>query len=232
MDLSTTRDHAQGHPHATLPPPLRPGLDAPPAVCGSTGCVQPGMAEFHDRDRRRKWTEPIGKNYRFEIRVEDGGTTCEPAGRNATDAEALRLRIMAKFLARAQCEAAGLVVIDPAAEGKKRPRLADTFEDYIEDAFSAAPSKLGIRPSSSRPSSSNSRRSSSSMRPPATASCPSIPPCASMAVRHGPSLTSGSGCNRCCAGRASTRRSSRPSSNTRKSCRPSTRPINWPGCSR
>jgi integrase len=80
----------------------------------------------------------IGDKYTYDIRIEDGTTSYKPAGRNATDAEGKRLQIAAKFEARAQSESVGLIVIDPveAAEpGKKRLRLEDSFDDYIEDAF-------------------------------------------------------------------------------------------------
>jgi integrase len=115
--------------------PADPNWMRRPAVYGSTGRVQPGVAEFRNADTGQRSAQAIGKNYSYEIRVEDGRTTYKPAGRNGADAEALRLRIMARFAARAQCEAAGLLVIDPAEEEKKRPRLKDTFDDYIEDAL-------------------------------------------------------------------------------------------------
>lgn len=106
-----------------------------PAVYGTTGRVKSGFAEFKDPKTGRKWSEAIGENYTFEIRVEDGGTTYKPAGRKAVDAEAQRLQIAAKLQARMQSEAAGFVVVDPTEGARNRVRLADAFDDYIEDAL-------------------------------------------------------------------------------------------------
>ena len=106
-----------------------------PAVYGTTGRVRSGFAEFKDSKTGRKSIESVGENFTFEIRVEDGGTTYKPAGKKAADAEAQRLQIAAKLQARIQSEAAGLQVVDPAEESRSRLRLADAFDDYIEDAL-------------------------------------------------------------------------------------------------
>lgn len=108
-----------------------------PAVYGSTGRVVSGMAEFKDSKTGKKWTEKIGENYSFEIRIENNGTTYKPAGKIGADAEAQRVQAAAMFQAQKQAEAVGLEVIDPAVEGKKKkkPRLADAFDDYIEYEF-------------------------------------------------------------------------------------------------
>ncbi len=105
-----------------------------PAVYGSTGRVKSGFALFKDIKTGESRVESIGENYSFEIRVEDGRTKYESAGKNAAAAEAKRLQIEARFKARAISEAAGLVVVDPSSREKKRLRLDDTFDDYIEDA--------------------------------------------------------------------------------------------------
>lgn len=76
--------------------PADPNWIRRPAVYGSTGRVEPGKAEFRDRETGQRSALAIGKNYSYEIRVEDGRTTYKPAGRNGVDAEALRLRIAAK----------------------------------------------------------------------------------------------------------------------------------------
>jgi integrase len=105
------------------------------AVYGTTGRVCSGFAEFEDPKTGQKSIEAIGENFPFEIRVEDGGTTCKPAGKKAADAEAKRLQIAVKLQARMQTKAAGLLVVDPAEEARGRLRLADAFDDYIEDAL-------------------------------------------------------------------------------------------------
>jgi len=112
--------------------PADPNWIRKPAVYGSTGRVRSGFAEFTDPETREKWVEDIGENYTFDVRVEDHGTTYEPVGKNAVDAEAKRVKIAAKFKSKAASEALGLVVIDPTKEKKKRLRLEDTFDDYIE----------------------------------------------------------------------------------------------------
>lgn len=52
-----------------------------PAV-GSTGRVQSGYAEFKDPKTGEKLAVNIGENFTFEVRVENNGTTYEPAGRS------------------------------------------------------------------------------------------------------------------------------------------------------
>ena len=91
-----------------------------PAVYGTTGRVRSGFAEFKDPRTGQKAIEAIGENFTFEIRVEDGGTTYQPAGKKAADAEAQRLQIAAKLQARMQSEAAGLLVVDPTEEARSR----------------------------------------------------------------------------------------------------------------
>jgi len=106
-----------------------------PAVYGSTGRVRAGIAEFKDPKTGEKSEVNIGDNFTFDIRVEKNGTTYKPAGKIAADAEALRVQIAGKLQARSDSEAAGLIVIDPDEAKKKRVRLADSFNDYVEDAF-------------------------------------------------------------------------------------------------
>jgi integrase len=106
-----------------------------PAVYGSTGRVRPGVAELKDPETGEKSEVDIGEKYTFDIRVENNGTTYKPAGRNAADAEALRVQIAGKSQARSDSEAVGLIVIDPDENKKRRVRLADSFNDYVEDAF-------------------------------------------------------------------------------------------------
>ena len=134
FDLNLVRDTDM--PKATLMVRFRRPTDPKwirkPAVYGSTGRVQSGVAEFKDPKTREKLTVEIGENYTFEVRVENNGTAYEPAGRNGSDAEAKRLQIAAKLKSTAESEALGLVVIDPTKEKKKRLRLEDTFDDYIE----------------------------------------------------------------------------------------------------
>ena len=81
------------------------------AVYGTTGRVCSGFAEFEDPKTGQKSIEAIGENFPFEIRVEEGGTTCKPAGKKAADAEAKRLQIAVKLQARMQTKAAGLLVV-------------------------------------------------------------------------------------------------------------------------
>lgn len=114
--------------------PSDPNWIRRPAVYGSTGRVRSGVAEFKDPETGEKSEVDIGDKYTFDIRVENNGTTYKPAGKNAADAETLRVQIAGKFEARANSEAVGLIVIDPAEAEKKRVRLADAFDDYIEDA--------------------------------------------------------------------------------------------------
>ena len=64
-----------------------------------------------------------------------GETSYKPAGRNAADAEGKRLQIAAKFEARSKADAAKLIVVDPAEQAKKRLRLEDSFDDYVEGAL-------------------------------------------------------------------------------------------------
>ena len=64
-------------------------------------------------------------------------TTYEPVGRDAADANAKYQTIAKKLKAKTQSMNAGLVVIDPEKEKKKRLRLEDAFDDYIQDAFGA-----------------------------------------------------------------------------------------------
>jgi integrase len=103
-----------------------------PAVYGSTGRVRSGFAEFKDPETRKKLEVEIGENYTYDIRVENNGTTYEPAGKNGADAEAKRLNAENRFKSKAESESLGFVVIDPTKEKKKRLRLEDTFDDYIE----------------------------------------------------------------------------------------------------
>jgi len=106
-----------------------------PAVYGSTGRVRAGIAEFKDPETGEKSEVDIGDKFTFDIRVENNGTTYKPAGKIAADAEALRVKIAGKLQARSDSEAVGLIVIDPDEAKKKRVRLADSFNDYVEDAF-------------------------------------------------------------------------------------------------
>jgi integrase len=105
-----------------------------PAAFGTTGRVRAGFAIFRDRAAGNMREEPIGENYAFEIRIEDGSTTYQPAGRHAADAVAQFRRVAAKLEAKTTSEAVGLTVTDPEKEVRKRFRLEDTFEDYIDDA--------------------------------------------------------------------------------------------------
>ncbi|HEX3893974.1 MAG TPA: site-specific integrase [Terracidiphilus sp.] len=106
-----------------------------PAVYGSTGRVRPGVAQFKDPKTGKKSEVEIGDKYTFDIRIENNGTTYKPAGKIAADAEALRIKIAGKNQARSNSEAVGLIVIDPDEVKKKRVRLADSFKDYVEDAY-------------------------------------------------------------------------------------------------
>ena len=101
-----------------------------PAVHSSTGRAKPGFAEFKNRKTRETWVEDIGENYTFEIRIEGRGTTYKPAGKKRSRCRSQALQIAAKLDARAQSEAAGLIVIDPAQQEKKRLRLDNAFDDY------------------------------------------------------------------------------------------------------
>lgn len=105
-----------------------------PAALGSTGRVRAGYAVFRDRISGNSHVEAIGENFAFEIRIEDGSTTYQPAGRNGADALAQLRRIAARLNAKKSSQSLGLVVIDPEEEQKKRTRLEDSFDDYIDDA--------------------------------------------------------------------------------------------------
>lgn len=104
-----------------------------PASIGTTGRVRSGYAIFKDRKTGQMREEYIGENYAFDIRIEDGSTGYEAAGRNGADALAMLTRIAARLEAKKTSEAVGLVVIDPEKEHKKCIRLTDAFDDYIND---------------------------------------------------------------------------------------------------
>ena len=106
-----------------------------PAVYGSTGRVRAGFAEFKDPKTGERSEVDIGDKYTFDIRIENNGTTYKPAGKIAADAEALRIKVAGKNQARSNSEAVGLIVIDPDEAKNKRVRLADSFKDYVEDAY-------------------------------------------------------------------------------------------------
>lgn len=104
-----------------------------PAAIGTTGRVRSGYALFKDGKTGQVREEYVGENYAFDIRIEDGATRYEAAGRNGADALATLTRISARLNAKRTTEALGFVVIDPEGEQKKRLRLKDTFDDYIRD---------------------------------------------------------------------------------------------------
>lgn len=106
-----------------------------PALYGSTGRVRPGIVELKDPETGAKCEVDVGEKYTFDVRIENNGTTYKPAGKNAANAEALRIQIAGKLQARSDSEAVGLIVTDPDETRKKRMRLADAFSDYVEDAF-------------------------------------------------------------------------------------------------
>ena len=105
-----------------------------PAAYGRSGRVKPGWADYKDlRDQRAGPVSSVGV-CTYDIRVEDKGTTYIPAGKNGTEAEAKRLRMVAKATGRESAERAGLTVTDPEAEATKRIDLREQFDEYIEDA--------------------------------------------------------------------------------------------------
>jgi integrase len=106
-----------------------------PAVYGTTGRVKSGFAVFKDRKSRKLSVVDVGDSYTYDVRIEDGGTTYKPVGRSAVDANAKCKTIAKKLSAKTQSQNAGLVVIDPEKERKKKVRLEDAFDDYIQDAF-------------------------------------------------------------------------------------------------
>ena len=109
-------------------------MDARPAVIGTTGRVKAGYAVFRDRSSGTTSIEPIGENFSFEIRVEDGSTSYQPAGRNGADALAKLRLIAARLDAKRNSESLGLIVLDPDKEQKKRVKIEDVFDEYIDDA--------------------------------------------------------------------------------------------------
>jgi hypothetical protein len=101
-------------------------LAATPCSLGRTGRVKAGQVVFRDKITRETRVEAIGEIYSFEIRIEDGSTTYQPAGRNAADAVATFRRVAAKLEAKTASEAVGLTVTDPETEAHKRltePRI-------------------------------------------------------------------------------------------------------------
>ncbi len=106
-----------------------------PAAYGTTGRVKTGFALFKDRQTGSTRIEDVGDNFSFEIRLEDGGgTRYLPAGKNGADADAKAKLLASRLEAKKRSEDLGFVVIDPLEESDKRPRLEDTFDDYILDA--------------------------------------------------------------------------------------------------
>lgn len=95
--------------------------------------VKAGWIEYKDPDTNKLIRVEVGK-CSYDIRVEDKGTSYIPAGKNATDAEAKRLRMLGKANGRKVAEKAGLTVRAPEAEASKRDSLLEEFEDYIADA--------------------------------------------------------------------------------------------------
>ena len=51
-----------------------------PAVKGGNGRWLAGKASFKNKETGKISIEEVGENYTFEVRVEDGGTTCKPVG--------------------------------------------------------------------------------------------------------------------------------------------------------
>jgi integrase len=111
--------------------PEKKHFDRKPAAYGKSHRVKPGWAEYKDPETKKLVQVEVGK-CTYDIRVEDKGTTYIPAGKNATDAEAKRLRMQNKATGRDAAEKAGLQVTDP--EAQKRIDLAEAFQDYVEDA--------------------------------------------------------------------------------------------------
>ena len=105
-----------------------------PAAIGSTGRVRSGYAVFKDRETGQAREEHVGERYTFDIRIEDGATRYEAAGSNGVEALARLTRVLARLKAQRASEALGLVVMDPEKQQKKRVRLRDSFDDYIQDA--------------------------------------------------------------------------------------------------
>jgi hypothetical protein len=108
-------------------------FDRKPAAYGKSGRVKSGWVEFKDPKTRELVRFEVD-NCTYDIRVEDKGTNYIPAGKNAVEAEAKRLRMLSKAIGRDAAEKAGLEVIDPEAEASKRVLLVDEFDEYIEDA--------------------------------------------------------------------------------------------------
>ncbi len=113
--------------------PGKKHFDRKPAAYGKSGRVKPGWAEYKDVKTKRPVRVGVGI-CTYDIRVEDKGTTYIPAGKNATEAEAQRLRMGAKAAGRQGAERAGLMVTDPETETTKRIDLLEEFDEYIEDA--------------------------------------------------------------------------------------------------
>ena len=107
-------------------------FDRKPAAYGRNG-VKSGWIEYRDPETKELVCLEVGE-CSYDIRAEDKGTTYIPAGKNASDAEAKRLRMLGKAAGRDLAEKAGLEVSDPEAEASKRVLLENEFEDYIADA--------------------------------------------------------------------------------------------------
>jgi integrase len=108
-------------------------FDRKPAAYGKSGRVKPSWVEFKDPETKELVRFEVDK-CTYDIRVEDKGTNYIPAGKNAIEAEAKRLRMLSKATGRDAAEKAGLEVTDPEAEASKRVLLKDEFDEYIEDA--------------------------------------------------------------------------------------------------
>ncbi len=108
-----------------------------PAAYTSTGRVRKGAIWPGPIDKAgNKITVELAPDipYYYEIRIEkDGSTRYQPAGRNHTDAEAHRLRMIEKKDVKVQAKNLGMTVIDPEESKTLRPTLKDTAELYIED---------------------------------------------------------------------------------------------------
>jgi integrase len=113
--------------------PGKKQFDRKPAAYGKSGRVKPGSVEYKDPETKKLIRVDVGI-CTYDIRVEDKGTTYVPAGKNGTEAEAKRLRMMAKATGREGAESAGLTVTDPETDSAKRIDLREQFDEYIEDA--------------------------------------------------------------------------------------------------
>jgi len=127
-------DHAHGHPQDSLQRAIDSCWLRRPAALGPTGGVKAGDPAFKDRISGNIRIDPAGEDYAFEIRIADGASTCQPAGRDGADALAKLCRIAVRLEAIKTSESPGVVVIDPEKQEKRRVRLEDSFDDCIIDA--------------------------------------------------------------------------------------------------